>query len=89
MILLRKTSNFWGGVSNESASFARLLLTELTSLNRSFAPIGIPRYISNSSIPNDEITLLSRRKDFLTCEPLIKVRVCQNCNSILGIVRTS
>ena len=54
---------------------ARLLLTELTGLNRSFAPIGIPIYFSYSSIPNEDITLLSRRKGFLTCEPLIKERV--------------
>ena len=60
MISLRKTSNF--GVSNESAIFVRSLLTELTGMNRNIAPIGIPRNFSYSSIPNEEITLLSRRK---------------------------
>ena len=66
MILLRKTSNFWrGGVSNESAIFTRLLLTELTGLNGNFALIGIPRYFSYSLIPNEEITLFSRRKGFI------------------------
>ena len=73
-ILLRKTSNFRGGVSNESTIFAKLLLTELTGLNRSFAPIGITRYFSYSLSHNEDITLLSRRKYLFKYEPLIKER---------------